>query len=115
LESSLKGHSLGNIKGLVAVPVKGIVAVPGHMVANNVNKLREKIRRLKGLPDPTERRRLRIMAGLSLQDVATSVGVTRSAISRWELGSRSPHQSNLGPYVAVLTVISEELRETPDD
>ena len=84
------------------------------MVTNNVNKLREKIRRLKGLPEPIERRRLRIMAGLTLQDVADSVGVTRSAISRWELGSRSPHQSHLGPYVAVLTVISEELRETPD-
>ena len=109
------GHSLGNLEGLVAVPVKGIVAVPGHMVANNSTELREKIRRLKGLPEPTERRRLRIMAGLTLQDVAAAVGVTRSAISRWELGSRSPYQRHLGPYVAVLTVISEELRETPDD
>ncbi len=80
-------------------------------MSNTTTKLREKIRLLKALPGPAERRRLRIMAGLSLQDVANSVGVTRSTISRWELGSRSPHPSHFGAYLAALTVISEELRD----
>ncbi len=74
--------------------------------------IRAKIRTLKALPEPAERRRLRAAAGLSLQDVATAVEVTRATVHRWENGLLVPSQAHISTYLAVLAVIAEELQET---
>lgn len=54
------------------------------------------------LPSPAKRRRLRERAGVSQEDVALSVGVTREAVTRWEAGTRTPRGRILDRYVAVL-------------
>jgi transcriptional regulator with XRE-family HTH domain len=56
----------------------------------------------KKLPPATTRRALRLAAGLSLEDIATVVGVTRSAVSRWERGTRQPRGTNRSRYADVL-------------
>ena len=78
----------------------------------NATEIREKIRNLRALPVPEERRRLRVTAGLSLQDIATSVEVTRATVSRWENGLLVPSQDHISAYLAVLSVIAEELQDT---
>lgn len=42
------------------------------------------------LPPPPTRRALRIASGLTTQEVANALGVTRSAVHRWETGKRNP-------------------------
>ena len=62
------------------------------------------------LPDTEERRRLRIEAQLNLDDIAELVGVTASAVSRWERGTRTPTGSRRVAYVAILRELDEVLR-----
>jgi DNA-binding transcriptional regulator YiaG len=64
--------------------------------------LAAKVKARRELPTPTMRRALRVDARLSLEDVAREVGVTRQAVSRWELGARAPRGRNLDAYAAVL-------------
>ncbi len=78
----------------------------------NATEIREKIRNLRALPVPEERRRLRVTAGLSLQDIANSVGVTRATVYRWENGLRVPSKDHIADYLAVLSVIAHELQDT---
>ena len=42
------------------------------------------------LPPPAVRKALRLASGLTLQEVASVIGVTRSAVQRWETGKRTP-------------------------
>lgn len=42
------------------------------------------------LPDPTIRRALRERAGLSQQEVAAAVGVSRESVTKYEHGERTP-------------------------
>ena len=66
----------------------------------------EYARNLRRLPPPGERRRLRLAAGLSLHQVARSLGLTASACRLWETGERRPGPSVIGPYVELLDGIS---------
>ncbi len=59
------------------------------------------------LPGLEYRRALRIEAGLSLSDVADRLGVTRSAVSRWERGLRSPRADNRVRYSELLAELKE--------
>ena len=54
------------------------------------------------LPEPSIRRMLRIEAGLTQGEVAATVGVTRTAISRWESGDRHPRGPLASRYAEVL-------------
>ena len=54
------------------------------------------------LPEPSERRTLRSDAGRTLAEVGEAVGVSASAVSRWERGKRKPQRSHRMAYVAVL-------------
>jgi DNA-binding transcriptional regulator YiaG len=68
------------------------------------------MRRLKlhsDLPEPTERRALREAAGLSQQEIADIVGVTRNTISGYELGVRTPQGAHLDRYVEALRALRE--------
>ena len=59
------------------------------------------------LPEPAERRSLRESAGLSQQEIADAVGVTRAAVSHWETGTRSPRGEVRDRYVSAIRVLRE--------
>ena len=63
----------------------------------------------RGLPSPDMRRALRREAQLRLEDVAAAIGVTRSAVSRWETGKRTPMGRNRTAYSQFLNEL-ESLR-----
>ncbi|MER5888411.1 sigma factor-like helix-turn-helix DNA-binding protein [Streptomyces sp. NPDC001941] len=62
------------------------------------------------LPSPKERRRLREAGGLSEQQVAEAVGVTRATVRSWETGRTSPRGRKRDAYAKLLT----ELGAGPD-
>lgn len=64
------------------------------------------------LPSPAERRRLRERAGVSQEDVARVVGVTREAVTRWESGLRTPRGQRLDQYVQVLHHLADATEES---
>jgi transcriptional regulator with XRE-family HTH domain len=55
-----------------------------------VDQLLADARRSRQLPEPALRRLLRERAGLSQQQVADALGVSRPAVTRWENGIREP-------------------------
>ncbi len=63
---------------------------------------------------PEMRRALRLEAGLTLDDIAGKLGVTRSAVSRWELGLRKPQGRNRIAYASLLAelekVVADDVR-----
>jgi transcriptional regulator with XRE-family HTH domain len=61
------------------------------------------------LPPPQVRRALRLAAGFTLQDIADVLGVTRSAVHRWEIGTRAPRSANRIRYSEVLAGFQEAL------
>ncbi len=62
----------------------------------------ETIANAKRLPPPAARRALRVAAGLTLQDVADVVGVTRQAVAKWETGDRNPSGRVRSAYAQAL-------------
>jgi DNA-binding transcriptional regulator YiaG len=66
------------------------------------------------LPDPTEARRLRQRAGLTQQQIAEAIGVSRFAVCHWETGVRQPRGPAARLYLAVLRrLVAEHEREGP--
>lgn len=63
------------------------------------------VRARHALPEPAIRRAIRHAAGASLADVAAVVGVTRQAVSLWELGQRTPRGAALSSYVTTLRAL----------
>lgn len=61
------------------------------------------------LPAPEMRRALRIAAGLSQQQVANGLGVSRSAVDHWEKGRREPRAQHLAEYAYLLQQLQEIL------
>ncbi|WP_432104867.1 helix-turn-helix domain-containing protein [Streptomyces sp. bgisy091] len=58
------------------------------------------------LPEPTERRALRVDAGLTLQEIANVIGnVTPQAVGHWERGLRSPREPLRSRYAAALRAL----------
>jgi len=72
---------------------------------NEDTGLLERLRARRTLPTPEERRRIRLAAGASLRDVAREVGVSATAVIRWERGA-SP-----GDKAATYARLLEELRQ----
>ncbi|MFA9272558.1 MAG: helix-turn-helix transcriptional regulator [Baekduiaceae bacterium] len=54
-----------------------------------------------------EARALRVAADLTLEEIASAVGVSRQALAGWEKGERRPGGNNARHYAAVL----QELRD----
>jgi transcriptional regulator with XRE-family HTH domain len=49
-----------------------------------------------------EARRIRIAAGVSVSQIAADIGVSASAIQRWERGERVPRTRAAGEYAELL-------------
>jgi len=58
------------------------------------------------LPSPSDRRRIRVAAGVPISVVAITLGVSHATVARWELGTRSPRADLLEPYAEILTRLS---------
>ena len=58
------------------------------------------------LPTPTERRRIRETAGVSLSDVAQPLGVSKATVHAWELGRTRPSREHVEGYLRILSVMS---------
>ena len=56
------------------------------------------------LPTPAERRAIRQRAGLSLDQLAKTVGVSRACLSKWETGKRYPSPAYRVQYARALAV-----------
>src|SRR5262245_35293536 len=59
------------------------------------------------LPSPAMRKKLRMAAGVSQQAIATAVGASASAVSRWEAGSRCPRDGRLRAYARLLGQLAD--------
>lgn len=69
------------------------------------DRIRERVRVHQALPPPPNRRALRDAAGLTLQEVATAVGVTPAAVWQWENGHRNPNGKHLDAYLDALRAL----------
>lgn len=69
----------------------------------------ELVRDRRDLPPPQRRREVRQAAGLSLDEMASALGVTKQAVGRWESGERFPRPPALHAYLRLLREIEEEL------
>jgi DNA-binding transcriptional regulator YiaG len=67
-------------------------------------------RRRRTLPSPASRRALREWAGLSQGTVARLLGVTPSAVCRWESGRRTPRGMVHEDYARLLARFAEEMK-----
>ena len=78
-----------------------------------LQELARRVRARQGLPSPDARRALRRAAGISLDDIAAVVGVTRQAVGLWEAGARTPQGPNLDSYAAVLETLRRACAGSP--
>jgi HTH-type transcriptional regulator/antitoxin MqsA len=69
---------------------------------DNIEALMARSKRRRSLPEPSIRRLLRTRAALSQQEIADLLGVTRPAVTRWELGERTPRGDLAERYSDVL-------------
>ena len=70
-------------------------------------KLAEKVRAIRDLPSPEDRRAIREAAGVSQRDIGEELGRTRAAVSRWETGDRLPRGDDLLGYVKILRALQD--------
>lgn len=54
------------------------------------------------LPPVRERRKLRERFGVTMQELADTIGVSRMTIHRWERGSKEPAGKNREEYAKIL-------------
>jgi DNA-binding transcriptional regulator YiaG len=80
-------------------------------MATALDQLLADSRRRQCLPPPPIRRLLRERAGLSQADVAAALGVGRTAVTRWEAGSRRPRHAVHALYVELLERLAQENRD----
>lgn len=57
-----------------------------------------------GLPDPAERRRLRLSAAFTQEETALAVGVSLRSVAAWEAGENEPRRAAARRYGAALAV-----------
>jgi DNA-binding XRE family transcriptional regulator len=60
------------------------------------------------LPEPPMRGFLRRRAGLSQQDIAKALSVTREAVAQWEAGRRTPRPETAIAYLDLLNRLAQE-------
>lgn len=57
------------------------------------------------LPVPSERKQIRLRAGLSTRDVATALGVDAMSVNRWENGTVRPRLEHAIAYRELLDAL----------
>ncbi|MEU6279472.1 helix-turn-helix transcriptional regulator [Streptomyces sp. NPDC047028] len=67
--------------------------------------LLRKVALQRQLPPPKSCRAIRELSGVSTEDVANALGVTRQTISNWENGKRSPRGLHLEGYLELLDLL----------
>jgi transcriptional regulator with XRE-family HTH domain len=65
------------------------------------------------LPAPVNRRAIRERAGITQDQLAAAVGVSRQAVARWEAGLRSPRRRHLAAYSEALALLVDAV--LPDE
>ncbi|WP_455362006.1 helix-turn-helix transcriptional regulator [Streptomyces sp. SYSU K21746] len=78
------------------------------MTATVAEKIRSRLQVRRDLPCPEQRRELREAAGLSQQEIADVIGVTRQAVSHWEAGIRTPRGALLDRYIDAIRALREQ-------
>ena len=78
---------------------------PARCESDGIDELLERVRSRRRLPDAAERRRIRVAAGVSQRELASALGVSWTAVQRWEQGSRP--RTHLEEYVAALALLEE--------
>ena len=78
---------------------------PGLYGVVGLDELLERVRSRRRLPDAAERRRIRVAAGVSQRELASALGVSWTAIQRWEQGSRP--RTHLEQYATALARLLE--------
>lgn len=63
------------------------------------------------LPDPEVRRYLRARAGVTRKQVASALGISRAAVTAYELGTRTPCEQVRPRYIALLDGLAREVIE----
>jgi DNA-binding transcriptional regulator YiaG len=69
--------------------------------------LRKVVRERNALPAPSVRRAVREAAGVTLDVLAASLGVSRETARLWELGSVRPRPRDAARYREALAVLAE--------
>jgi DNA-binding transcriptional regulator YiaG len=69
----------------------------------------ERVRVRRRLPPPSARQLLRRRAGLSQNEIAAALGVTREAVALWEAGRRTPRPATASAYLAILERLAAEV------
>lgn len=77
------------------------------MTATVAEKIRSRLRVRHDLLTPDQRRVLREAAGLTQQELADAIGVTRTAIGNYEAGIRTPQGRVRDRYAEALRTLSE--------
>ncbi len=75
--------------------------------------LGQRLHSRRRLPPPEVRRAIRIASGVHASEIATLLGVTRQAVSKWERGLCSPSDEHLDAYVAILVELGHDGLEAP--
>lgn len=60
------------------------------------------------LPPPHVRRHIRMTAGITQAELGDALGVSRTAVARWESGSRHPSRRLAAKYADALRRIESE-------
>ena len=77
---------------------------------------RRQRRHATALPEPAQRKAIRVAYGVSQGDMAAVLGVSRLTVSMWERGETAPNPENTQRYAQLLELMSEHSdREGPTD
>lgn len=68
----------------------------------DLNELLKRVDAIQRLPDPADRQRIRLAAGLTRDEMASQIGVTATAIYQWETGRADPGKATVRRYVDLL-------------
>src|SRR5262245_33312656 len=78
---------------------------------SRLHHLLDRVRTKQALPTPSERRSIREAAGCSLREVGDAVGVSFTAVKRWEQGATPRSDEHLALYSQLL----DQLRAMPNE
>jgi DNA-binding transcriptional regulator YiaG len=75
---------------------------------DGIDKLVALVRRAKELPEPAERVRIRVNAGVTIRQMAEALGTNHASVHRWEQGEGLPRgHYKLDAYIRLLEALKE--------